>query len=80
MGVYEDLRPEVELDVPDGLQNEALVTYLHKTYHGLFYDKPEIEVCTSCGGTASIGTGGEKIVKGMHPSCRRSESFKKNNL
>lgn len=38
------------------------------------------EVCSSCGGTASVGTGGEKIVKGMHPSCRRSEGFKKNNL
>lgn len=30
-----DVRPEIEIEVPDGLKNEELVRYLHKTYGGL---------------------------------------------
>jgi hypothetical protein len=33
-GVYMDLRPEIEIEVPDGLKNKALVQYLHREYWG----------------------------------------------
>ena len=73
---------EVEIDVPDDLKNEALVQYLHKTYHGLLNHKPAPEVCESCGGCASVTTNGvkEPIVNGLHPKCRVDEGYKKNNL
>lgn len=39
LGLYMDIRPEIEIDVPDGLKNEALVEYLHTTYKGLLQEK-----------------------------------------
>ena len=35
LGLFMDLRPEIELDVPDGLAGQELIKYLHQTYWGL---------------------------------------------
>ena len=83
-GLYMDIRPEIELDVPDDLKNEQLVEWLHTKYHGLLSKKEKRdnpETCKSCGGTASIGNAGEPLVGGLHPRCRvEEEVYKINNL
>ena len=68
-----DIRPEIELEMPDGLQGKELVKYLHQEYHGLLtterlreiktetVKKKEVlpkNACQSCGGMTSIGTDG----------------------
>lgn len=81
-GLYMHLEAEIEIDVPDNLKNENLVKWLHMQYHGLLTMKENHEnnVCQSCGGLESLGTGGEKIINGLHNSCRKNESYKKQNL
>lgn len=35
LGTYMDIRPEIEIEVPDSLSGPELVKYLHKEYFGL---------------------------------------------
>lgn len=35
LGMYMDIRPEVEIEAPDGLSGKELVKWLHEEYHGL---------------------------------------------
>lgn len=35
LGLYMDIRTEIEIDVPDELKNEQLVKYLYAKYWGL---------------------------------------------
>lgn len=35
LGVYMDIRPEIEIEVPDELKGPELVKWLHKEYFGL---------------------------------------------
>lgn len=75
-----DLRPEIEITVPDGLENEELVNWIHSKYHGLLANK---EVCRSCGGGVGLGTEGiiDPIIQGLHKRCRIDEEvFKVKNL
>jgi len=39
-----DIRPEIEIEVPDTLKNEALVEYLHTHYKGILAAKEIKEV------------------------------------
>lgn len=39
LGLYMDIRSEIEIEVPDGLKNAELVEYLHTTYKGLLQEK-----------------------------------------
>lgn len=32
---FENIKPEIEISVPDELENEALVMWLHNKYHGI---------------------------------------------
>ena len=73
LGLYMDIRPEIEITVPEGLENEQLVRYLHDTYKGLLEPKP---ICKACGGTSKD----TKINReGLCNVCEKSERYKPYN-
>jgi len=71
MGLYMDIRPEVEIEVPDGLKNEELVQYLHKTYYGILNGG---KACARCGGIERFGGKGLN-QEGLCDRCAVENSF-----
>jgi len=49
LGLYMDIRPEIDIEVPDGLQGRELVEWLHTEYEDLIKNK------AVCGGIQRYG-------------------------
>lgn len=62
---------------PLGGWDEAEIKKKAEKYLDVFEDmKHEVNICASCLGLASNK---EAVINGMHPNCRRSESYKDKN-
>ena len=69
MGLYMDIRPEVEIEVPENLSGPELVQWLHKEYHGIL----DAHSCQQCGGVQKYG--GEPYVNGLCEQCRKQKFY-----
>ena len=43
LGLYMDIRPEIEIEVPDELQGKELAEWLHTEYKGLYERKEQAD-------------------------------------
>ena len=41
VGLYEDIRPEVEIDTENIEESKAVIKALHNHFHGMFYPDSE---------------------------------------
>jgi len=55
LGLYMDIRPEIDIEVPDGLQGRELVEWLHTEYKDLLKNKENHVPCAVCGGILRYG-------------------------
>src|ERR1700734_647729 len=71
LGLYMDIRPEIDIEVPDGLTGRELIEWLHTEYKDLLKNKENQVPCANCGGIQRYGGTGLSR-EGLCGACEAS--------